>query len=50
MVDCPCIRQYLCIAIRTLSVYLSTGTEASKPDCEASLTKKFMAFFRSDHT
>ena len=40
----------LCISIRSLSAYLATGTEASKPDCKAFLTKKLMAFFRSDCT
>lgn len=40
----------LYIAIRGLSAYLPTGTEASKPDCQASLAKKLMAFFRSDCT
>jgi hypothetical protein len=37
-------------AIAGLSADLSTGTEASKPDCKASLAKKLMAFFRSNCT
>lgn len=33
-----------------LSADLSTRTEASEPDCKTSLSKKLMAFFRSDCT
>jgi len=39
-----------CITMKTSLSYLSTGAEASEPDCEASLAKELMAFFRSDHT
>ena len=39
-----------CIMIKIIFAYLSTGTEASQPDCKASLAKKLMALFGSDRT
>lgn len=40
----------LCTTTRVLPPYLSTGTEASKPDCKASLAKQLMAFIGGDCT
>ena len=46
----PLHQKVLYTAIKGLSPDLATGTEASQPDCKASLAKKLMAFFRSNCT